>query len=1012
MGGRTIRLLLDTGASKNYISKIEELKDVIPVNAEFNVRSIHGKNRITHKCELSLFGEVSSFFLLPSLRTFHAIVGFDFLRKIHSIINLRNDTITTDNGSEKLFFYKCSDVNSLWNDIDLPVTIKDKFKSLMSRQKGVFSEPDESLPFNTNIVATIRTQDNEPIYSKLYSYPMGLSDFVNKEIKDLLKSGIIRPSRSPFNNPLWVVDKKGYDEEGNKKKRLVVDFRKLNDKTIDDKYPIPDITNILSNLGKGKYFTTLDLRSGFHQILLAEKDREKTSFSVNNGKYEFCRLPFGLKNAPSIFQRAIDDVLRENIGKFLHVYVDDIIIYSKDLEDHIRHIDWVLQRLLEANMRISLEKSKFFKTNVEYLGFLVSSDGVRTCPDKVEAIANFPEPQNLYELRSFLGLASYYRRFIKDFAGIAKPLTDILKGDKGKVSAHKSKRLKICFNDEQSQAFVKLRRILSSEDVILLYPDFSKPFELTTDASSLGLGAVLSQNGRPITMISRTLKRSEENYATNERELLAIVWALKKLRNYLYGAKCINIFTDHQPLTFAVSEKNTNAKIHRWKSFIEEHNAKITYKPGKENLVADALSRQQINAIDSSSIETNHSEESLSNVILSTDRPLNCYKNQIVLEEALTPSIKTFIIFRNKKRHIVQYSNLDGILDQIKDIIDTSSVNAIHCDLHTLSHIQNRLVDLFPATKFWFSSKRVIDVTNNDEQKEIISNEHRRAHRSTQNVIESILHDYYFPKMAKLATEIINNCRICQESKYVRHPVRQELGITPIPQNVGERIHVDIFSTDRKYFLTCLDKFSKFAIAFPIPSRNMCDISVAILHLINFFPNIKFIYCDNEGSFSSHSFRGLLEQFNIQISHCPPLHSMSNGQVERFHSTLIEISRCIKKERCLSDTVEIVLQSVIEYNQSIHTVVKEKPVNILHSTSDVLLKEVRLRLEKAQVFQNQRENNKRIVRNFNVGDRVLVKQNKRLGNKLSPLFVQGRVEADLGSTVLVDGKIVHKDNIK
>lgn len=1012
VGGRTIRLLLDTGAAKNYICSLSVLKGITTVNKQFNVRSIHGKNQITHKCKILLFGVKTTFFLLPALKVFHAIVGFDFLRKVHSIINLRDDTITTDNGLEKLLFYTCSDVNSLWSEIDVPLSIRDKFECLMARQKAVFSEPDESLPFNTNIVATIRTIDNDPIYSKLYSYPMGLSNFVNKEITALLKSGIIRPSRSPYNNPLWVVDKKGYDEEGKRNKRLVVDFRKLNDKTIDDKYPIPDITNILSNLGKGKYFTTLDLRSGFHQILLAEKDREKTSFSVNNGKYEFCRLPFGLKNAPSIFQRAIDDVLRENIGKFLHVYVDDIIIYSKDMEDHIEHINWVLQRLLDSNMRVSLEKSHFFKTKVEYLGFLVSSNGVRTCPDKVEAIANFPEPENLYELRSFLGLAGYYRRFIKDFAGIAKPLTEILKGDNGKVSAGRSKKVKVSFNAEQSNAFSKLRQILSSEEVILLYPDFAKPFELTTDASSLGLGAVLSQNGRPITMISRTLKQSEENYATNERELLAIVWALKKLRNYLYGAKCINIFTDHQPLSFAVSEKNTNAKIQRWKSFIEEHNAKISYKPGKENHVADALSRQQINLIDSASIEANHSEESLTNVILSTDRPVNCYKNQIIIEEATTPSINTIIMFRSKKRHIVQYSSLGELIDLIKDIVDVSSVNAIHCDLHTLAHIQHRLVTLFPATKFWYSSKRVMDVTNNDEQKEIILNEHRRAHRSIQNVIESVLKDYYFPKMAKLATEMINNCRICQESKYVRHPVRQELGITPIPTIVGEQIHVDIFSTDRKYFLTCLDKFSKFAIAFPIPSRNMCDISVAILELINFFPNLKFIYCDNEGSFSSHSFQGLLEQFNIQVSHCPPMHSTSNGQVERFHSTLIEISRCIKKERSLSDTVEVILQSVIEYNKSIHTVVKEKPANILHSSSSELLKDIFLRLEKAQALQNQRENNNRIHRNFNLGDNVMVKQNKRLGNKLSPLFVQGRVEADLGSTVLINGKIVHKDNIK
>lgn len=220
---------------------------------------------------------------------------------------------------------------------------------------------------------------------------MGVAEFVNSEINDILQNGIIRPSRSPYNNPIWVVDKKGSDELGNRKKRLVIDFRKLNLKTIDEKYPIPNVSTILSNLGKAKLFTTLDLKSGFHQIELAERDREKTAFSVNNGKYEFCRLPFGLKNAPSVFQRAIDDVLRDQIGVFCYVYVDDVIIFSETETSHTQHIDWVIKKLYDANMRISKEKSHFFKTSVEYLGFTVTSGGIRTSPDKVDAIRNCPE---------------------------------------------------------------------------------------------------------------------------------------------------------------------------------------------------------------------------------------------------------------------------------------------------------------------------------------------------------------------------------------------------------------------------------------------------------------------------------------------------------------------------------------------------------------------------------------------------------------------------------------------
>lgn len=193
----------------------------------------------------------------------------------------------------------------------------------------------------------------------------------------------------------------------------MIDFQKLNKFTAADKYPIPNTSVILLNLGKGKFFTTLDLKSGFHQILLNEEDRKKTAFSVNNGKYEFCRLPFGLKNAPSIFQRAIDDVLREEIGKICHVYIDDVIIFSSTADQHLKDIEKILQLLTNANMRISSKKSKFFRKEVEFLGFIVNGNGIQTCPNKVNDILKYEEPKSLRTLRSFLGLAGYYRRFIR-----------------------------------------------------------------------------------------------------------------------------------------------------------------------------------------------------------------------------------------------------------------------------------------------------------------------------------------------------------------------------------------------------------------------------------------------------------------------------------------------------------------------------------------------------------------------------------------------------------------------
>lgn len=218
---------------------------------------------------MNIFGVNSTLFILKDIPTFEGIIGLDFLNKINATIDLKNGKIHHDYGTEDIKFMECRDVNFMKvNNIDVPLPIKDTFLKMLKNRQRAFANPDESLPHNTNIVATIRTQDNEPVYSKLYPYPMGVADFVNCEIKELLANGIIRPSRSPHNSPVWVVDKKGVDEMGNRKKHLVIDFRKLNAKTIDDKYPMPNIPMILSNLRKANYFTTLDLKSGFHQIEL------------------------------------------------------------------------------------------------------------------------------------------------------------------------------------------------------------------------------------------------------------------------------------------------------------------------------------------------------------------------------------------------------------------------------------------------------------------------------------------------------------------------------------------------------------------------------------------------------------------------------------------------------------------------------------------------------------------------------------------------------------------------
>ena len=397
---------------------------------------------------------------------------------------------------------------------------------LCGEYSNIFYKENTDLTFTHNVKHKIRTVDEDPIYTRSYRYPFIHKPEIEKQISDMLKQKIIQASDSPWSSPVWLVPKK-MDATQEKKWRLVIDFRKLNAKTTDDKYPIPNITDILDKLGRCQYFTTLDLKNGFYQIEMDPKDIKKTAFSVEGGHYEFLRMPMGLKNAPSTFQRTMDVVLQGLQNKICLVYLDDIIVFSTSLQEHLVRLKQVFQRLLEANFKIQLDKSEFLKKEVSYLGHVVTSDGIKPNPDKIAAIKSYPLPTTTKEIKSFLGLLGYYRRFIKNFAHITKPLTDCLK-----------KHAKIIHDERFKNCFELCKNLLMNEP-ILQFPDFNEKFNLTTDASNLALGAVLSQGpiskDKPVAYASRTLSDHEKNYSTIEKELLAIYWATKHFRRYLYG---------------------------------------------------------------------------------------------------------------------------------------------------------------------------------------------------------------------------------------------------------------------------------------------------------------------------------------------------------------------------------------------------------------------------------------------------------------------------------------------
>ncbi|EFA12120.1 Retrovirus-related Pol polyprotein from transposon 17.6-like Protein [Tribolium castaneum] len=355
-----------------------------------------------------------------------------------------------------------------------------QIKNLCFDYRDIFYCENLPLTFNNQIKHYIRTKDNNPIFTKTYRYPEIHKEEVRKQINSMLTQGIIRPSTSPWSSPIWIVEKK-LDASGKKKWRLVADYRKLNEKTVNDKYPLPNITDILDKLGKSIYFTTLDLASGFHQVQMNPDDIEKTAFSTENGHYEYLRMPFGLKNAPATFQRVMDNILRGIQNKKCFVYLDDIIIFSTSLEEHIVRLKEVFERLRNANFKIQLDKSEFLRKEVAYLGHIITPEGVKPNPEKIKAVMKYPIPRTQKEIKSFLGLLGYYRRFIPNFALLTKPLTKCLK-----------KNSKIEHNEQFIKSFETCKQILINHP-ILQYPDFTQPFILTTDASNVALGAVLSQ---------------------------------------------------------------------------------------------------------------------------------------------------------------------------------------------------------------------------------------------------------------------------------------------------------------------------------------------------------------------------------------------------------------------------------------------------------------------------------------------------------------------------------------
>lgn len=1009
--------MLDENKLLDYERKV--LKDKVYFS------SLNNKTDILHEIITELpaeFGEDATMsWKLASFRDkyFDAILGQNILRPLGAKIDMEADTMTI-NGRTIPFYrfcpYRSEEIYQLDSLVIDEKVMRHLFSNLneqeaLALEKCLNSFSDliytegQILGYTDVVQHEIKTIVDKPIYTRIYRYPHIYEKEICNQIDDMLRQGIIAESSSPFNSPLWIVPKK-VDFSGEKKFRIVVDYRKLNEVTVDDKFPIPNIENILDKLGRAQYFSTIDLAKGFHQILVRPEDRSKTAFSTPYGHYEFIRMPFGLKNAPATFQRLINNVLREFINKICVVYLDDILIFSTSFQEHVNNIRSIFRKLREANLKIQINKCTFFSKETLYLGHLLTTDGVKPNPSKVETILNLQLPRNVKGVKSFLSMAGFYRKFIKDFSKVAFPMIRYLR---------KGERLKV--NDSNYiNAFEKLKNILTQAPV-LKYPDFSKPFQLATDASNDAIGAVLQQNGHPICYASRTLNQHERNYSATEKELLAIVWATKYFRPYLYGVK-FQVLSDHQPLRWLfvkAQSRDLNPRLFRWMLSLGEFNLNVNYIRGRDNNVADFLSR-----INSDTGEIHHLDEASSSLYNNNDASLatvhsqlegekdyigildtvvNRFDLQIILTDNKTKAME---LIHGKKRIYISSTDLRKNLGTILNENIFKGKVGIFTELndHEYHTLQKKLIEVFggnSSVKFVRCAYFAMDLDSEEETYRQIHNYHRyeTGHTGIAENYEGLKRKIYFPNLKILIQKYINNCDTCNRSKFDRRPIKEKFKFTETPTDTGQIIHMDIYTNSKSNFLTFIDRFSKFATAYYLEDRT----NQTIVEKLRLYKSqkgcIRKIITDNE--FKSINIKDFLKNEGIELHLVKSNTHTGNADIERLHNTLSEKIRVLYIEEKSLGIKDKMSKAIEYYNNSFHSVTKEKPFVIEFGNC-----------KKEEIYKRILENKRYNIEKKNL-NRESITENRQMGFIKNYKSVRHKEQPKFRFS---DLRNVHNNNIK
>ena len=802
-----IDFLIDSGADASVLpSNIFK-----PNNTPTTKRTLLSANNSV----IEYYGEREASFNIPGFKNSFTwifavaninrpILGADFLANFDLVVSCKDKRILNSGTSE---------FSQGINKSSLLCNITSQYEEVLKVKKNSHDHLQAA-----NMELSIKTQ-GEPVSQKSRKLFGERLRATREEFDKLLKDNVIRISNSCWASPLVLVRKR----DGSW--RPCGDYRLLNTATIPDKYPLPRIQDILDGLNGSRIYSKLDLTKAYHQIPIAEEDIHKTAVITPFGLYEYRKMPFGLRNAAQTFQRHIDNILR-GCQSFCLSYVDDILIFSKTLEEHTNHVKSVLTKITSAGLEINIKKCEFNKEQIQFLGFDLCKDGIRPSKDRISDIIETKQPTNIRMLRGFIGAVGYYHWLIANLSHLMAPLHDL-------VTIADGDKRKFTWNQIHEKAFQSVKSALC-EAVPTGFPNPNLPFVLSTDASSTAVGGSLNQrnadgNPIPIAFFSRKLSKSEINYSTFDRELLAIRLAVKHFRHYLLGSK-FTVETDHKPLVNIMQMKEPSSRQWRTIEFLSQFSFSIEYIKGKDNVVADLLSRQH--AVDETPVEQ------INSISL----------EDLSKEQKADPSISNL-----DNSSLILLKNKDGIL------IDTSTGS-------------NRIVlpKIFRFPEFL----RL----------------HQLSHPGYKPMAKLITTRYVWPRMRSDIRSWNRMCLQCQRSKISRH-TKSPLGTIPINGRF-KTIHVDLVGPlppvmGKRYILTIIDRSTSWMEAIPLNDiSSACVIKTIEREWISRYGVPEIVITDQGLQFDSSTFNAFCTKVGIDHKRTTAYHPQCNGKVERWHRSL------------------------------------------------------------------------------------------------------------------------------